>query len=53
MNIPTTSAYRLNKQTKTLLANILCKHERAAVRQLLIQAELSGRVQAKPKQKAE
>jgi len=44
MKIPTTSAYRLNKQTKTLLANILCKHERAALRQLLIQAELSGQV---------
>jgi len=53
MKIPTTSSYRLDKETKTLLANILCKHERAQVRDILIQAQLSGQVQAKPKQKAE
>jgi len=49
MKIPTTSAYKLNKQTKTLLAGVLCKHERAELRSILIQAELSGRVNTKPK----
>jgi len=49
MKIPTTNAYRLDKQTKTLLANVLCKHERSELRQIMIQAELRGRISAKPK----
>ena len=49
--IPPTSSYKLSKQDKTLLANILDPMDRAFYRHLLIQAELASQAQEKTRNK--
>lgn len=51
MYIKPTSSYKLGKQDKTLLANILDNMDRAFYRHLLIQAELSSAEKEKTKNK--
>lgn len=51
MDIKPTSSYRLGKQEKTLLANMLDNMDRAFYKHLLIQAELASAEKEKSRNK--